>query len=129
MKRIFIYGSDQQLDCIFLNLISNSYKSFEAGKITNRNIDITISMESPDKVKIIYTDNGEGLSKEIKNKNDIFEPYKSYGKKNQGTGMGMWILSSIVEKLSGNKILISEIGNSGFIIELILLGGRNDGKE
>ncbi|WP_430601369.1 hypothetical protein IGJ01_000504 [Enterococcus sp. AZ089] len=129
LKKIFVYGSDQQLDCIFLNLISNSYKSFEEGNVNKRSIDINISMESPDKVKVIYTDNGQGLSKQIKNKKDIFEPYKSYDKRNQGTGMGMWILSSIIEKLNGDKNLVSEIGDSGFIIELILLGGVGNGSE
>ncbi|MBC1578045.1 ATP-binding protein [Listeria seeligeri] len=128
LKEIFVYGSDQQLDCIFLNLISNSYKSFEEGSITCRKIDVKISMESREKVKIVYSDNGRGLNKKINNKNDIFEPYKSYGDNNQGTGMGMWILSSIIKSLNGDKDLISEIGNPGFSIKLVLLGGISDDK-
>ncbi|EAK9793732.1 sensor histidine kinase [Listeria monocytogenes] len=126
LRRIFVYGSDHQLDCIFLNLISNSYKSFEDGKIKSRVIDIRITQEVEDKILIRYSDNGKGLSSKIKEENDIFEPYQSYSKNNQGTGMGMWILSSIVDKLRGEKNLISKVGSPGFILELILLGGANN---
>ncbi|WP_207696664.1 hypothetical protein DOK67_0002274 [Enterococcus sp. DIV0212c] len=130
MRNIFVYGDDQQLDCIFLNLISNSHKNFEEGEINEREINIDISMESADKVKMIYSDNGIGLSKKIIDKNDIFEPYKSYGEKIKGTGMGMWIVSTIIKSLNGKKKLLSEIGKSFFEIEIVLLGGvESSGEE
>lgn len=129
IRNLFIYGNDQQLDCIFSNLVSNSYKSFEESNITERKINIEISQESTDKIRIVYSDNGNGLNSSIQNKMDIFEPYKSYGRKMKGTGMGMWILSSIVESLNGNKTLLSEVDEPGFKIEIILLGGdeKNEG--
>ncbi|MGG5358665.1 hypothetical protein IGI57_001406 [Enterococcus sp. DIV0213j] len=126
LNKFFVYGDEQQLDCIFLNLLSNTHKSFEKGKINKRKIDVNLSLETADKIKIIYKDNGIGLDEKIKNKKDIFEPYKSYGGGNQGTGMGMWILSSIVESLNGKKQIVSDVGNPGFEIEVTLLGGIID---
>lgn len=126
LNKFFVYGDEQQLDCIFLNLLSNTHKSFEKGKINKRKIDVNLSLETADKIKIIYKDNGIGLDEKIKNKKDIFEPYKSYEGGNQGTGMGMWILSSIVESLNGKKQIVSDVGNPGFEIEVTLLGGIID---
>ncbi|EHG5967292.1 HAMP domain-containing histidine kinase, partial [Enterococcus faecalis] len=124
--KIFIHASDHQLDCIFLNLISNSHKSFEEGKIVNRNINIDVSLISSDHVKFVYSDNGIGLSKEIEDENNIFEPYKTYSERYGGTGMGMWIFYSIVRSLKGEKKLLSEKGEKGFEIEFTLLGGTFD---
>lgn len=123
LKNIFIHASDHQLDCIFLNLISNSHKSFEEGKIVNRNINIDVSLISKDRVKFVYSDNGIGLSEEIEDENTIFEPYKTYSLKYEGTGMGMWIFNSIIRSLKGEKRLLSEKGENGFRIEFSLLGG------
>ncbi|WP_242596512.1 sensor histidine kinase [Enterococcus plantarum] len=126
LKKIFVHASDHQLDCIFLNLISNSHKSFEEGKIVNRNINIDVSLISSNHVKFVYSDNGIGLSEEIEDKNNIFEPYKTYSERYGGTGMGMWIFYSIVRSLKGEKKLLSEKGEKGFEIEFTLLGGAFD---
>ncbi|MEG2293474.1 MAG: sensor histidine kinase [Carnobacterium sp.] len=126
LNKIFVYSSDHQLDCIFLNLISNSHKSFEEGKLENRNINIDVSLISTDRVKFVYSDNGIGLSEEIEDTNIIFEPYKTYSEKYGGTGMGLWIFNSIIRSLKGEKKLISESGERGFKIEFTLLGGTDD---
>ncbi|MFZ7334611.1 hypothetical protein, partial [Streptococcus pluranimalium] len=54
----------------------------------------------------------------------IFEPYKKYPYKSNGTGMGMWILSSVVSKLKGSKEILSGVGERGFRMKIVLRGGN-----
>ena len=122
IKNIYVYASETQLDSIFLNLITNSYKSFKSpNKINHRIINISLEVMEDTLIKITYEDNGNGLNKKIENPNFIFEPYKSYNK--GGTGMGMSILSSVISNLKGDKELLSKPGERGFKIKMTLKGG------
>ncbi|OFP95803.1 ATPase [Streptococcus sp. HMSC067A03] len=122
IKNIYIYASETQLDSIFLNLITNSYKNFKyPKKIKHRIINIELEVVDCDLIKITYEDNGNGLNKNIKNSDIIFEAYKSYTK--GGTGLGMTILASVISNLRGDKELLSNPGESGFKIRMTLKGG------
>lgn len=122
IKNIYIYASETQLDSIFLNLITNSYKNFKyPTKIKHRIINIDLEVVDSDLIKITYEDNGNGLNKNIKNSDIIFEAYKSYTK--GGTGLGMTILASVISNLKGDKELLSHPGDRGFKLRMILKGG------
>lgn len=122
IKNIYIYASETQLDSIFLNLITNSYKNFKyPNKIKHRIINIELEVVDCDLIKITYEDNGNGLNKNIKNSDIIFEAYKSYTK--GGTGLGMTILASVISNLRGDKELLSNPGEPGFKIRMTLKGG------
>ncbi|PRT66307.1 ATP-binding protein, partial [Streptococcus anginosus] len=122
IKNIYIYASETQLDSIFLNLITNSYKNFKyPKKIKHRIINIELEVVDCDLIKITYEDNGNGLNKNIKNSDIIFEAYKSYTK--GGTGLGMTILASVISNLRGDTELLSNPGESGFKIRMTLKGG------
>lgn len=122
IKNIYVYASETQLDSIFLNLITNSYKSFKSpDKINPRVINISLEVMEDTLIKITYEDNGNGLNKKIENPNTIFEAYKSYNK--GGTGMGMSILASVISNLKGDKELLSKPGERGFKIKMTLKGG------
>ena len=67
IKNIYIYASETQLDSIFLNLITNSYKNFKyPKKIKHRIINIELEVVDCDLIKITYEDNGNGLNKNYK---------------------------------------------------------------
>lgn len=122
IKNIYIYASETQLDSIFLNLITNSYKNFKyPTKIKHRIINIDLEVLDLDLIKITYEDNDNGLNKNIKNSDIIFEAYKSYTK--GGTGLGMTILASVISNLRGDKELLSNPGEPGFKIRMTLKGG------
>ena len=62
-------------------------------------------------IKISFTDNGTGISKE--NLNKIFNPFFSHGnqsKNSNGTGLGLSIAKSIIEKQGGTIEVTSHIG-------------------
>ena len=122
IKKVYVYASETQLDSIFLNLITNSYKSFKSpNKINHRVINIALEVVDDGLISITYKDNGNGLNKKIEKSDMIFEPYKSYNK--GGTGMGMSILSSVISNLKGDKELLSKPGERGFKIKMTLKGG------
>ncbi|MCK5707627.1 MAG: sensor histidine kinase [Candidatus Aureabacteria bacterium] len=94
------------LDCIFNNLLTNSIEAFRRKDAPyERKINIELIVDDSD-VCIKYFDSGPGLSKDIIKPNDIFEPHFTT-KRNvntgeaSGTGLGMWLVKSIVADNNG----------------------------
>ena len=113
------------LDSIFNNLIVNSIDSFMLQK-NNPSRQIEIKQTENDKELIFdYFDNGIGLSADIMNHQDIFEPLYTT-KRNRhtgeeiGTGLGMWLVKTIMKEYDGSaKLLYPK--NCGFGIRLTFI--------
>jgi CheY-like chemotaxis protein len=90
---------------VLVNLISNA-KDATAGE-PNRKIDVSVSYEEGH-IKLAITDNGCGVLDEIKEK--IFEPFFTTKKINQGTGIGLSIVRTIIEEHEGKLELNSKAG-------------------
>ena len=87
---------------VFLNLINNAMEAIGE----NGTIQIILESKKDDFVLWKIKDSGCGIPDTIANK--IFEPFVS-GKSN-GTGLGMSIVKSFVEKHEGNISVKSKIG-------------------
>lgn len=103
-------------DSIFNNLLVNSIDAFTILKI-NRTREIKIKAKSTNKEIIIdYYDNGPGLSDDILDPYKIFEPLfttrrNPFTGEEEGTGLGMWLVKSIVSENDGTlKLLFPDIG-------------------
>lgn len=92
-----------QLQQVFLNIINNSFEAVEDGG----RLDITIEAKTADRVAVTIADNGHGISEE--DIGHIFEPFFT-SKKEHGTGLGLSITYGIVEKLGGNIVVKSKVG-------------------
>lgn len=102
---------------IFQNLIVNSIKY---GRVDADPV-INIHSETNDKtVIIVFNDNGKGIDMK-KHGPFLFGLYKRFDKSVEGKGMGLFMVKSQVESLSGNIRVQSEV-NKGtrFIIHLPL---------
>lgn len=108
----------EKIERVMLNLLSN------AVKFTNEDGRILVYMSTNtnrDKVYISVKDNGIGISKE---KHDwIFKRFAQEdnltARMNEGSGIGLSIVKSLVEMHKGNITLVSEPGaGSEFIVEL-----------
>lgn len=104
------------IDSIFNNLLVNSIDAFNISK-ENRQRKVTVSVISNAREIIIdYNDNGPGISNDIENPEKMFEPLfttrrNPYTGEEEGTGLGMWLIKSIVEENDGIvKLLYPEIG-------------------
>lgn len=104
------------IDSIFNNLLVNSIDAFIISKEErSRLIKIKVS-SSTREIILDYYDNGPGLSKDINEPEVIFEPLyttrrNQHTGEEEGTGLGMWLIKSIVEDNDGKtQLLYPEIG-------------------
>lgn len=120
-KDIFIEGegrfySDQyRLSVILNNLISNAIKYSDPQKETSF-IHITIKL-GPEKISLVFKDNGIGIENNHIQK--VFNMFFRATEKNEGAGLGLYIVKEAVEKLGGKIELESQVGKGTiFKIEL-----------
>ena len=105
-KKYFIQGDNEQLYRAFLNLIKNSMEAIEEKKQKHTNLlgKIDVEIHSNNEYIVIkMKDNGTGF-KDTKN---ILKPY--FTTKQDGTGLGLPIVSKIINEHSGD---IEFINNS-----------------
>lgn len=98
-------------DSVFNNLLVNSLEAFNSSTISRpRKISIEI-FEQGREITVNYSDNGPGLSPDLLQPQDIFEPLFTTKKntitgEDYGTGLGMWIIKSIVSENDGDVKLL-----------------------
>lgn len=111
LDTIFVKMFEIDLDTIFNNLLSNSIYAIKETK-RNNNRNISIKCESfEDIIKISFIDTGIGLAKEYEtHPYDIFNAFESSkvdenGNK-IGTGLGLYITKTTIDKYNGSISLI-----------------------
>lgn len=116
IEELYMRVFEIDIDSIFNNLLVNSIDAFIISK-ENRERKITIKVYSNTKEIILdYYDNGPGLSKDITEPEKIFEPLfttrrNQHTGEEEGTGLGMWLVKSIVEENDGKvRLLYPEYG-------------------
>jgi len=106
----FINGDEEQLNRVFINLIKNSEESFEElnQKDPNfkGNIDIEIASNN-DYIIIEVNDNGSGITDAKK----AMTPY--FTTKKKGTGLGLPIVTKIINEHDGNFTIKNRKKNNG----------------
>jgi signal transduction histidine kinase len=105
------YGSASELREVFVNLIVNAVDAMpKGGKLS-----VTCRREE-DRLKLKFSDNGMGMPEDLRQK--IFEPFFST-KGVHGTGLGLSVSYSIIERHAGSISVISEPGKgTSFMIDL-----------
>ena len=111
----FTYGSASELREVFVNMIVNAVDAMPRGGkllITCRRIE--------NRLQLLFNDNGVGMPDDVQQK--IFEPFFST-KGAQGTGLGLSVSYSIIERHSGSISVVSEPGKGAcFTIDLPAVG-------
>ncbi len=110
----FVASDAAQLQQVFLNIIDNAIDAIgKDGSITVR----TRAVHDPDEVVISVSDTGPGIPRDKLSK--IFDPFFTTKKVGEGTGLGLTISFSIIQKLGGAIRVESEEGRGAtFIIAL-----------
>jgi two-component system NtrC family sensor kinase len=107
-----IAGDQAQLQQVFLNLISNAIDAI--GK--NGWIRVK-SIRSGGEILVSVTDNGPGIPEEMQRK--VFDPFFTTKSAGKGTGLGLWISYTIMEKMGGKISLNSRVGEgTTFVIQI-----------
>ena len=116
-----IVGSEDRLQQVFMNLISNAAEAMEASK-GDRVLGIK-TQYLPDKnsITISFTDTGAGVPAE--NLSKLFEPFFSTKKMGKGVGLGLSVVYGIIQEHNGSIGVRSEVGKgTTFTIELPVKG-------
>jgi len=102
---ILFYSDAKRISTIFENLIGNSIKYSREGADDAR-ICIQVALEN-NLAKITIKDNGIGIAEEHQHK--IFEMFYRISGHLPGSGLGLYLVKEIVEKLSGKIHLESKL--------------------
>lgn len=107
-SEVFFKGHEIDLDSIFNNLIANSVDAFNRSDATDvRKIEFRFEYDIKTGISVVYEDSGPGLEKEIVDPNKIFLPFVSTKRDEHtgeqiGTGLGMWIIKSVIDEYDGS---------------------------
>lgn len=118
-ENLTILGDEHLFQHLLKNLVDNAVKYTDQGSIS---ISAALVMQDDkQQVRMTIKDTGMGISKE--NYTMIFEAFRQvsegYGRKFEGSGLGLTISRRILELLNGEISLVSEVGKgSEFTITL-----------
>ena len=102
-----IEGSEDHLQQVFMNIVSNAAEAMETKKGGVLNVETRHSLEE-EKIIITFNDTGEGIPSE--NLSKLFEPFFTKKKTGKGVGLGLSVAYGIVEDHGGSINVKSEIG-------------------
>jgi PAS domain S-box-containing protein len=109
------WSDKRRIEAVFNNLISNAIKYAD---LTKPEPCITVSVEvNEEEATIILEDNGIGIEQDQLNK--IFEIFYRGTQYASGSGLGLYIVKEIIEKLKGKIKVTSQLGvGTTFLIKL-----------
>jgi two-component system NtrC family sensor kinase len=107
-----IWSDSYKLRQVLINLITNAVHATGSGG------KIAIKLEDTSEgISLTVSDTGQGIPKE--NLEKIFEPFFSTKPPGEGTGLGLFVSRSIIEKLGGKMEVESQLGQgTSFCIRL-----------
>ncbi len=114
-KHIMLYGYSSEFAQVLLNILNNSKDALQAHKPEKPEIRIS-GFVSNEKATVIIVDNGGGIPLEIIHK--IYEPYFTTKEQGKGTGVGLYMSKTIIERNMGGSISARNTGSGAeFTIE------------
>ena len=120
-----IWGDVNQLEQVFLNLISNARDAMEKDQ-RRRELTMTTALiqhDGWDDIEVSVQDTGSGIAEE--NLEKIFEPFFSTKEVGKGTGLGLSICYGIIEAHGGRIEVESKVGEGAtFRVILPVLGNH-----
>ena len=112
-----VHVFSRELLQVFLNIIKNAKEAFEGKNIENKIIEISIRKLNQ-RVRIEIFDNAGNIDEKIKDK--IFDPYFSTKDEKTGTGLGLYMSKTIIEKhLNGELGFFNKNEGVVFYIDLV----------
>ncbi|XOB62562.1 sensor histidine kinase [Campylobacterota bacterium DY0563] len=106
----------EELAQVIINILNNAKDAIIHKKIKDGWIKISLIIKD-NKILITIEDNAKGIDEE--NLIKIFDPYFTTKHQSQGTGLGLYMSKTIIEKHLGGKLIVENSENGAvFTIEL-----------
>jgi PAS domain S-box-containing protein len=105
------YG--QVLTNLFLNSLAHAFPDGEGGAV-----DISVRGVNQENVEILFSDNGCGMSPDVRRK--AFDPFFTTRRDQGGTGLGLHIVYNIVTNRLGGRLDLDSGSGEGTRIHIIL---------
>jgi PAS domain S-box-containing protein len=105
------YG--QVLTNLFLNSVAHAFPDGKAGTV-----EIQVRESGKDNVEVIFSDNGCGMSLDVRRR--AFDPFFTTRRDQGGTGLGLHIVYSIVTNRLGGRLDLDSAPGGGTRIQMIL---------
>lgn len=99
----FIDGIKNELTQVFINILNNSKDVLLENKVKQRVIEVKFYEDNED-IIITIQDNAGGVDESIIDK--IFDPYFTTKHKSQGTGIGLYMSSKIINEHFNGEIIV-----------------------
>jgi len=111
-----IYGYRNEFAQVLLNILNNAADVLSERESSEPKVTITFGAEG-DHSFVTIADNGGGIPEEIMNK--VFDPYFTTKGPQQGTGVGLYMSKTIIEKNMGGKLSVQNMAEGAeFRIEV-----------
>lgn len=110
LPQIEAYGSE--LNQVWTNIMDNAIDAMNG----EGNLTLRTSLSKDECITVEIEDNGQGIPREIQGR--IFEPFFTTKPPGQGTGLGLHIAYTIVNKHHGQLRVQSQPGKTVFIVTL-----------
>jgi PAS domain S-box-containing protein len=105
------YG--QVLTNLFLNSVAHAFPDGNAG-----NVNIRVQASGTDNVEIHFSDDGRGMSPDVRSK--AFDPFFTTRRDQGSTGLGLHIVHSIVTSYLGGRLSLDSVPGEGTKIQFVL---------
>jgi C4-dicarboxylate-specific signal transduction histidine kinase len=112
-------GDPVQLQQVLLNLVINAFDAMRGTPVSQRKVVIATESNGDGTVRASVRDYGPGISEDMRER--VFEPF--FSTKNEGLGMGLAIVRSIVES-HGGTISTENADGGGARFEIVLPADR-----
>ena len=109
------FTDERRLKSIVHNIMSNSVKYSDPSK-ENCSLNVEVAI-TPEACTLVFTDNGKGISEE--NQRRVFDMFYRGTTERSGSGLGLYIVKEMTERIGGSIELKSELG-SGTSLTLTL---------
>lgn len=100
----YIVGFKNELEQVFLNILSNAKDALCESSKKEKFIKITTRM-ADNNVEICFEDSADGIKNDVMQR--VFEPYFTTKEEGKGTGIGLYMSKEIIEKHMGGRISVS----------------------
>ncbi len=111
-----IHGFQNEYSQVLLNILQNARDALESRKVNNPLVTVVVGSENG-KSAVTISDNAGGIPDEIIDK--VFDPYFTTKGPDKGTGIGLFMSKSIIEKnMDGRLTVRNTCDGAEFRIEL-----------